>query len=156
MGLSIRQQKRQRFNRAAEVLPGMTWEIFQQLEAERGVYDEDKWLNRAKRPRRIQLSRKKGWRMPLNALKVDRSTKYGNPFILASQVKSPGKKVSQVLPVGIASTREESVDLFRQYATHKAKIEPGWLSPLRGKNLACWCKPGAKCHADVLLELANR
>lgn len=30
----------------------------------------------------------------------------------------------------------------------------------RGKsgaeNLACWCKPGAPCHADVLLEIANR
>ena len=26
---------------------------------------------------------------------------------------------------------------------------------LRGKNLACWCKPGQPCHADVLLELAN-
>jgi hypothetical protein len=29
------------------------------------------------------------------------------------------------------------------------------LAPLRGKNVACWCKPGAPCHADVLLELAN-
>ncbi len=27
---------------------------------------------------------------------------------------------------------------------------------LRGRNLACWCKIGAPCHADVLLELANR
>ncbi len=26
---------------------------------------------------------------------------------------------------------------------------------LRGKNLACWCAPGAPCHADVLLEIAN-
>jgi hypothetical protein len=29
------------------------------------------------------------------------------------------------------------------------------LSDLRGKNLACWCKQGIPCHADVLLELAN-
>jgi hypothetical protein len=29
------------------------------------------------------------------------------------------------------------------------------LGELRGKNLACWCKPGEPCHADVLLELAN-
>ena len=29
------------------------------------------------------------------------------------------------------------------------------LPELRGKDLACWCKPGAPCHADVLLELAN-
>lgn len=27
---------------------------------------------------------------------------------------------------------------------------------LRGKNLACRCGIGDPCHADVLLELANR
>jgi len=27
---------------------------------------------------------------------------------------------------------------------------------LRGKNLACWCPLDSPCHADVLLELANR
>jgi hypothetical protein len=27
---------------------------------------------------------------------------------------------------------------------------------LRGKDLACWCKLDEPCHADVLLELANR
>lgn len=27
---------------------------------------------------------------------------------------------------------------------------------LRGKNLACFCKIGEPCHADVLLELANQ
>jgi hypothetical protein len=30
------------------------------------------------------------------------------------------------------------------------------ISELRGKNLACWCKPGEPCHADVLMEIANR
>lgn len=29
------------------------------------------------------------------------------------------------------------------------------LSELRGKNLACWCRMGESCHADVLLEMAN-
>lgn len=27
---------------------------------------------------------------------------------------------------------------------------------LRGKDLCCWCNPNQICHADVLLELANR
>lgn len=27
---------------------------------------------------------------------------------------------------------------------------------LCGKNLACWCKIGEPCHADILLELANK
>jgi hypothetical protein len=26
---------------------------------------------------------------------------------------------------------------------------------LRGRNLACWCKPGTQCHADFLVEIAN-
>ena len=43
MGISYQQQKRNRFRRAAKVFPGMTWEVFQQLEMVRGVYDEDRW-----------------------------------------------------------------------------------------------------------------
>ena len=34
----------------------------------------------AEKPRRVQLSRAKGWRMPPNTVKVDRTTKWGNPF----------------------------------------------------------------------------
>jgi len=30
--------------------------------------------------KRIQLSRAKGWRMPSNTAKVDRTTKCGNPY----------------------------------------------------------------------------
>jgi hypothetical protein len=30
------------------------------------------------------------------------------------------------------------------------------LAPLRGRDLACWCPLDQPCHADVLLELANR
>src|SRR5215510_2957974 len=32
-------------------------------------------------PRRLQLQRSKGWRMPANTVKVDRSTLFGNPFL---------------------------------------------------------------------------
>jgi hypothetical protein len=32
------------------------------------------------RPHRIQLRRSKGWRMPAETLKVDRTTLFGNPF----------------------------------------------------------------------------
>jgi hypothetical protein len=30
------------------------------------------------------------------------------------------------------------------------------LHELRGKDLACWCDTGYPCHADLLIELANR
>ena len=26
---------------------------------------------------------------------------------------------------------------------------------LKGRDLVCWCKPGAPCHGDVLLAIAN-
>lgn len=29
------------------------------------------------------------------------------------------------------------------------------ITPLRGRDLACWCPLDQPCHADVLLELAN-
>jgi hypothetical protein len=105
-------------------------------------------------PERIQLSRKKGWRMPLNTVKVDRTTKWGNPFV-----------------VGKHGTREQCVDLFHKMLAGYLCISrgPGIMEQeayramvkrnrdeLRGKNLACWCPPGAPCHADFLLTLRHR
>jgi hypothetical protein len=40
-------------------------------------------------------------------------------------------------------------------AKRPAPTTPEIVKQLSGKNLACWCKPGEPCHADVLLELAN-
>jgi Domain of unknown function (DUF4326) len=33
------------------------------------------------------------------------------------------------------------------------KVGPG--HKLNGRDLICWCKAGAPCHADVLLAIAN-
>ena len=30
------------------------------------------------------------------------------------------------------------------------------VAALRGRDLCCWCPPDSPCHADVLLEIANR
>ena len=94
-------------------------------------------------PERIQLSRTKGWRLPPNTVKVDRSTRWGNPY-QAGQDGDGGQ--------------EYLVNLFRDYLTRSEQSEllAAIKTDLRGKNLACWCKPGTPCHADVLLELANR
>lgn len=92
-------------------------------------------------PVRIQLSRHKGWRMPENTVKVDRSTRWGNPF-----------RVGDDMP-GMAGEPMDAIDAchcFRLFAAPTLD-----LSPLRGKNLACWCRLDQTCHADVLLELAN-
>jgi hypothetical protein len=93
------------------------------------------------RPVRITLSRKKGWRMPSNTVKVCRPGKFGNPFV-----------------VGVDGTAAECVEKFAMdiyHPTGRVGFEVDDVATLRGKNLACWCKRGAPCHADVLLELAN-
>jgi hypothetical protein len=50
------------------------------------------------------------------------------------------------------------VDVISQYRAHV--LEQAGISlirsALRGKNLACWCPLDQPCHADVLLEIANR
>jgi hypothetical protein len=52
-------------------------------------------------------------------------------------------------------TRAECLRLFASYAKVRMVQDPGWLEPLRGKDLACWCPVGEACHADLLLRLAN-
>jgi hypothetical protein len=86
-------------------------------------------------PRRVQLSRAAGWRMPENTVKVDRSTPWGNPFI------PNGPPANLTL-----------YECLAKFERHAMTLD---LEPLRGKNLACWCKPSAPCHADILLQLAN-
>lgn len=102
------------------------------------------------KPIRVQLSRRKGWRMPENTVSVGRPSKWGNPFAVG--VSGPlGRK---------ADNRAGAVGFFRQMMEdpelRAAAGYPSELTPLRGMNLACWCSLDGPCHADVLLELANR
>ena len=89
------------------------------------------------KPVRVQLSRKAGWKMPTNTLSVARPGKWGNPFTVAEY----GRKLA------VSNFRNRLIGLDRIGALD--------LSDLRGKNLACWCKPHEECLADVLLEMAN-
>jgi hypothetical protein len=109
-------------------------------------------------PERIQLSRAKGWRMPPNTVKVDRTTKWGNPF------RDYGPPVKHLLEVWgwklrnwgeECGTAEEAVQRFRACVAFDGASIALARKELRGNNLACWCPPGAPCHADVLLEIAN-
>jgi hypothetical protein len=100
--------------------------------------------------------------MPPDTVKVDRSTRWGNPYAIIPpkawdrwRVEGPGLGAHPAS--GLCGNEEGArllaVRLFRQWFDRSARSED--LAQLRGKNLACWCKPGAPCHADVLLELAN-
>ena len=105
------------------------------------------------KPVRIQLSRKKGWRMPENTVSVARPSQWGNPVHIGAQgwvdVGKHRYRGSFVVTPAVA------VEIFRDYIAGQIRKYPDLLASLRGKNLACWCKPGTTCHADVLLRLAN-
>ena len=106
------------------------------------------------KPERIQLSRKRGFRMPSDSVKVDRATRWGNPFhthgdgypmdkalaveLFRKQLKDNGAFIARITGQGSMMTTVE--DIQRE---------------LKGKNLACWCPLDQPCHADVLLEIAN-
>tara|TARA_R100001224_G_scaffold105232_1_gene78950 strand:+ start:3005 stop:3337 length:333 start_codon:yes stop_codon:yes gene_type:complete len=106
-------------------------------------------------PVRIQLRRNRGYRLRevsraingLEAVKVDRTTKWGNPF-------KPGVKTPYAGGRAVQDKRH-AFCLFRGVAPDNEVLVAAARAELRGKNLACWCKPGEPCHADVLLELAN-
>jgi hypothetical protein len=88
---------------------------------------------------RIQLSRRRGWRLPTGAVSVARPTRWGNPFVVCE-----------------TQTREQAVDNYRralldgrlQNSVERVRRE------LAGKHLACWCPLAEPCHADVLLAIA--
>ena len=102
-------------------------------------------------PERIQLSRKKGWRMTENTMKVDRTTKWGNPFVAGKEAAlAGGRKVQD---------RRHAFVLYRSVAFDNAALVEAAQTELRGKNLACWCPLDDpyedSCHAAVLLQIAN-
>lgn len=101
-------------------------------------------------PIRIQLSRKAGWRMPPNTVRVCRPGKFGNPFRVGDPHPKHGRPLTQAEAVALFET-ETRVPFRRS----KLEFTGADVIGLRGKDLACWCKPGAPCHADVLLKAAN-
>lgn len=129
---------------------------------------------------RVQLSRAKGWRMPPNTVSVARPGPFGNPsYVIRDEVRDAGNDDGSVMGpwfcglnvldrphlIGFwfGSRREaleKAVALFRWRVTEsqlpKDRALQARLPELRGRNLGCWCAPGQPCHADILLEVANR
>lgn len=101
-------------------------------------------------PIRIQRKRTKGWKMPPNTVSVTRHGRWGNPFTIGCDPSG----FSVLLP-SYCDSNKMAVDCFRYYINKCLMVNEHFLDELRGKNLACWCKDGEPCHADVLLELAN-
>ena len=76
--------------------------------------------------------------IPSEAVYVGRPSKWGNPFI-----------------IGRDGDREEVIAKYADWLdgmVHNGRLD---LDELQGKDLACFCAP-LPCHADVLIELANK
>lgn len=128
--------------------------------------------HRSVEPVRIQLSRKRGWRMPPNTVKVDRTTRWGNPFDVREYGHELALQLFECTARGCwCGANVTTLDEVAASALHDAHCR--WLrrlggnpvelarAQLGGKNLACWCPlpaPGDEdaCHAAILLRVANR
>lgn len=71
--------------------------------------------------------------IPQDAIYVGRGSPWGNPF-----------------KISVYQDRETVIQRFE-----KEQLPLLDLTPLRGKDLVCFCAPKA-CHADILLREANR
>ncbi|MGH3661788.1 MAG: DUF4326 domain-containing protein [Micromonosporaceae bacterium] len=86
------------------------------------------------------MTRARPWRHAHpDAVKVDRSTKWGNPYSV------------------IEHGRPQAIGMFRTalLGGKLAVTVEDVRRELVGRDLACWCRMDQECHADVLIEVAN-
>lgn len=125
-------------------------------------------------PARIQRRRTKGWRMPAGAIYVGRPTRWGNPwrvfFVKPATITEDQLRLRYRFsgywmvqddrrnwyPSSQAVAHRFAVRQFRRWATSELGRQILQIDQLRGRDLVCWCRQGLPCHADVLLDLANR
>lgn len=94
--------------------------------------------------------------MPDGAISVCRPGRWGNPFVMTDKVE-PGTQFAGAAHGYVAvPTIEDAVECFRLMMEE----HPEWIeeakADLGGHDLACFCPLDQPCHADVLLDLANR
>lgn len=112
-------------------------------------------------PKRIQLRRTKGWRLPEGAVIVDRRTRWGNPYVVHNCDHRCDETDRIDCPTRAATDQAGAVRLYRHAVLFPMSDDPKVPSPeeirdgLAGRDLACWCALSAPCHADVLIEIAN-
>jgi hypothetical protein len=70
---------------------------------------------------------------------VMRPGPYGNPF-----------------RIPIDGNRDEVINKFETYLLNNEELLKRVKKELRGQNLICICGPKQRCHADVLIKIANQ
>lgn len=74
---------------------------------------------------------------PCWAVRIDRRTKWGNPFAITAK-----------------RSRKQAIEEFEKWLMSRPSLVAAVKRELRGKDLLCWCAP-LPCHGDVLLRIAN-
>ena len=117
-------------------------------------------------PVRLTLSRRAGFDLQalsratngLQAVSVARPSMWGNPWAIGEpgipDAKEAVRRFRCAVIGPVLDGRQCQPNAHPESTIGRLISHSGAL--LRGKNLACWCKPGEPCHADVLLEIANR
>ena len=72
---------------------------------------------------------------------IGRPSKWGNPF----------SHKDDTLAQFRVATRDEAIAQYEDWIRQQPELL-AQLHELKGKTLACWCKPKA-CHGDVLVKL---
>lgn len=90
----------------------------------------------------------RGIRLPYDVRRIDRRTKYGNPYVISKAVRD-----------GHQMTRTHVIDLYRIWLADRLLVEPSFLEPLRGYRLACYCRPiegfagRLMCHGQIIVGI---
>lgn len=119
-------------------------------------------------PARIQLSRAPGFRLQLvsralnglAAVKVDRSTDFGNPWRVGEPIdmKQARKWGWDISPKGrrfVCDAPAEAVAKFEHALLWDEAIHHYVRVTLGGCNLACWCDLADPSHCTPLIFVAN-
>lgn len=121
-------------------------------------------------PRRIQRKRTAGWKLPEGAICVTRPGKWGNPFVVGEPIERGSELwpyITDLFP-GIDAPAfggqfksvklqraEDAVEAHFRWFLEQPALMLTVEEELGGRDLACFCKPGAPCHADTLLLAAR-
>jgi len=111
------------------------------------------------KPIRIQRSRQHKQVSPngLEIVYVGRPTKWGNPFKVGRYFIPTDEIILN--PFNPKSENCKDIDqclkLYTEHLERELKYKRLNIDELKGKNLSCWCSLSEKCHADVLLKIAN-
>lgn len=98
--------------------------------------------------------KKKGKDIVGERVKIDRSTRWGNPFVSRFHMRYAFGVIHVDDPVAAYKAWLNGTAFTKLEQKRRNEILEK-VGELKGKVLMCWCKP-RPCHGDVLAEMAEK